>query len=126
MFLQKMASYKMIFVLIFFITLFLNLAPSSSFQLNELKIGTKGPLDQLIGQKFVYKRAIPFMYVTYETTVTTWRNETIFEILCKNLKPQAIGRVEVLRNGIGFKSVTLKLTSRWSRGLDYHIRLYGH
>lgn len=122
-----MVSYKTIFGLIFIITLVFIVAPLSSFRLYELKAGARGPADKLIGQKFVRKRALPMMFATAIVTLSTFRNETIFEILATDLKINGKGAVvTILRNGLGCKNITLKLKSQWCRGLDYHIRLYGH
>ncbi|XP_033212313.1 uncharacterized protein LOC117169912 [Belonocnema kinseyi] len=117
----------MLFGLISIITLVFFVAPLSSSRLYELKAGTRGPVDKLVGQKFVRKRAFPMKFATAMVTLRTWRNETIFEILATDLKINGKGAViTILRNGLGYKDVTLKLRSQWCNGIDYHIRLYGH
>ena len=117
----------MIFGLIFIITFIFNAAPSSSYRMYELKIGSRGPSDQLIGQQFVYKRALPLMYATYQDTLYTREKKIITEIVAEDLKLDGTGGVvKIIRNGIGFSNVTLRLRSQFSRGLKYMIRLYGH
>ena len=126
-----MASYTMIFALIFTIKLVLAVreAPLGVVGPNphNLYLGSRVHGDRLLLQKFIYIPARPFLSFKQVKTIQTPFHEKITRVELEDLKIDGFGaRVKLVNNGPGFRDVTVKFYSQWNHGVHFSVRLYGH